>query len=152
MPEFLRKECKHLRQIECQNICQFDGKTRDRTHIRRKLDHMSQHMSDFTAVKMSELMPTRTSEHSPEHVPALMIDDVSKHIPDLMAEQASEHCFNPHVKPRLSALSVNIICPAFSSKSQLGVGITRSQVCACFVWSMVAKDRLTNGPHALNTD
>ena len=42
-----------------------------------KSDHVLQHMSDFAAGKMSEHMPTRTTEHSPEHFPAFMVDDVS---------------------------------------------------------------------------
>ena len=87
-----------------------------------KTDHMSQHMSDFTAGKNAEHMPTRTSEHSSEYFPALFvqIDYVPEHKPDLMPEHASEHCVNPHVHLCEASLSMHVPC---LSKSPLSVGI-----------------------------
>ena len=57
-----------------------------------KPDRASQHMSDCTAGRMSELIT-----HSREHFTTFMIDDVSEHKPDLMPEPASEHCVSPHL-------------------------------------------------------
>ena len=41
----------------------------------------------------------RCSKHSPERLPAFMIDDVSEHKPGLMPKQESEHRVNPHKSP-----------------------------------------------------
>ena len=128
MPDRMRQiECQSIFQIECQKIfqieCQYiyiyiiarwtlswkkymSDSSQDRS---RTICHsMSQHMSDFTTGKMSERMPTRTSEQSPEHFQA-----VSEHKPDLMPEHASEHCVNLHVRlsrTSLAILSMHVPC------------------------------------------
>ena len=39
-------------------------------------------------------VPTRASDHIPEHFIAFMVDDVSENITALMPEQVPEHCVN----------------------------------------------------------
>ena len=102
---------QHRDGQSCQKLCQ---RLHVRTSVGKHCEHISEprskytlrHMSDFRAGQLSELMPTRTSEHSPEQFAALMTDDVSddvsEHIPNLMPELVSEHCVNAHVRQHFS--------------------------------------------------